>query len=67
MATRTPHTDADATDYVECSECGCPVEVHRMVGCTNVGCSCGITWTKTEIRNYRRTQGLPRTSFKWGL
>jgi len=70
MSIRTPRTDSDATDYVECSNCGHPVETHDMTGCARYWeepCPCKISWRKSEIRNYRKSQGLPATSVKWGL
>jgi hypothetical protein len=53
--------DADHNDYVQCEECGCPVEGHGRNGCTNLGgeCPCRVPWTAAEIRTARREAGLP--------
>jgi hypothetical protein len=56
-------TQAQEDGYVECAECGHPVEQHDTGGCDPCrqgGVSlCLVKWTKTEIRNLRRREGLP--------
>lgn len=48
--------------YVECTECGHPIELHDTTGCqTGTGdgtCTCRVSWTKKAIRAYRQSQGL---------
>jgi hypothetical protein len=58
---RTPDSDSDHTDYVQCEECGCPVEGHDRNGCRNLGgeCACRVPWTAAEIKAARREAGLP--------
>lgn len=43
--------------YVECTECGHPIEQHGTEGCTV--CFCGVVWTVAEIKRTRRREGLP--------
>lgn len=46
--------------YVECAECGHPIEQHDTDGCQAVdGCRCPVRLTKTEIVSIRRRYGLP--------
>lgn len=47
--------------YVECSECGHPVELHDRGGCRAISmmCSCAVGWTRKEIERLRRENGLP--------
>lgn len=46
--------------YVECTECGHPIEQHDMASCYSVpGCQCPYTWTQHAIRQYRIELGLP--------
>ncbi len=61
-------SQAQEDGYVECSECGHPVEQHDIEGCdvcrTAVeylgGTSlCPTRWTKTQIMDLRRREGLP--------
>lgn len=48
-------------NYVECDECGHPIEVHDRAGCHSTGseCTCRAGWTVAEIRRARREAGLP--------
>lgn len=59
--TRQSYSDADFTDYVQCEECGCPIEGHDRNGCHNLGgeCACRVQWTTAEIRKARKEAGLP--------
>lgn len=60
-------SQAQEDGYVECSECGHPVEQHDTEGCgvCRTGAellgtlNCPTTWTKAEIRDLRRREGLP--------
>lgn len=47
-------------DYVECDECGHPLERHTTAGCDAVGgeCPCRARWTVREIGEARRAAGL---------
>lgn len=58
-----------AMGYVECDECGCPIEQHDTTGCRsgNEGCTCGVTWTRDEIRRVRKSEGLSATYKKMEL
>jgi hypothetical protein len=58
----------DVIDYVECTKCSHPVEVHGLYGCTANGktCFCKARWTLAERRAIRRVNGLPMGSVKWG-
>lgn len=63
-------TQAQEDGYVECSECGHPVEQHDTKGCElcrDGGISnCPTAWTKAQIRGLRRREGLPaRYSIGW--
>jgi hypothetical protein len=44
-------------DYVECNECGHPLERHTTKGCDH--CECGTSWTVKEIQQARKDAGLP--------
>lgn len=47
--------------YVECDECGHPIETHDTAGCHEVdGCPCPVTLTAREIADIRVREGLPR-------
>lgn len=47
-------------DYVECVECGHPVEKHPWgQGCINGDCTCDERFTVSEVLNLRRAKGLP--------
>jgi RNA polymerase-binding transcription factor DksA len=57
-------TGQDAEDhaagYVECSECGHPIERHDLDGCQAAEwCACKVRWTKMAIVKARRRIGLP--------
>jgi len=49
--------------YVECDDCGHPIEEHDRNGCTYTfdehHCGCEQKWTQREIRECRRRHGLP--------
>jgi hypothetical protein len=58
-------TQAQEDGYVECSECGHPVEQHDVDGCDvcqTGGTNCPTKWTKAQIRDLRRREGLPAGS-----
>jgi hypothetical protein len=59
MSIRTPQPLEDG--YVECGECGHPIEAHDRQGCCACGgeCPCLEAWTEAEIRRVRRREGLP--------
>ncbi len=57
-------SQAQQDGYIECSECGHPIEQHDKKGCVvcrdaGAPSPCTETWTKTEIRNRRIWDGLP--------
>jgi len=58
------HDSQPLTDgYVECDECGHPIEAHDMTGCHEVdGCPCPVTFATREVEDIRVREGLPR---KW--
>lgn len=49
--------------YVECTECGHPLEQHGTAGCLALGwqptCRCPTRWTKAAIAEARQREGLP--------
>jgi len=49
-----------AIGYVECAECGHPIETHPK-GCASQvdGCPCTETFTQADVRRLRRSAGLP--------
>jgi hypothetical protein len=48
--------------YIECDECGHPVEAH-VGGCNEVdGCLCSQRWTVRAIQAIRMREGLPAGS-----
>ena len=56
----------DGGAYVDCTECGDPVEGHDREGChahdgrTDADpCNCPARWTVKEIMALRRSYGLP--------
>lgn len=51
---------AQEDGYVECTECGHPIEQHSTQAC--LGCTCSVRWTKQEIIKVRKANGLPA---KW--
>lgn len=54
---------AQEDGYVECSECGAPIEQHDVSGFDDgSGKTCTTGWSTCEIENYRQACGLPR---KW--
>ena len=57
---RDSWTDADAAEYVECAECGCPVHRHDTTGCLNLGgeCPCSAEFTRAEVTRLYRAEGL---------
>lgn len=61
--------DADSASYVECAECGHPLEQHGLKGCNwqSDGCGCATRWTVKEIMAQRRAVGLPGTFHSWAL
>ena len=47
-------------NYVECAECGHPLERHTPQGCDSIaGCDCPTRWTVREVERARRHAGLP--------
>lgn len=46
-------------DYVECAECGHPLERHTPSGCDIEGCICREGWTQQAIQTQRKAIGLP--------
>ncbi len=64
---RTPDTDADHTAYVECSECGHPLERHTIYGCEALvePCGCTASWSIKRISEQRRAAGLPVSFERW--
>ncbi len=59
MSDRTIRDDL-AAGYVECSECGYPIERHDLSGYrVDDGVQCHVAWTKEEIRRVRKENGLP--------
>jgi hypothetical protein len=63
--TRTPQDEGN--DYVECAECGHPLERHTMKGCDSQaeGCPCREAWSYRRISEERRTAGLPVSFERW--
>ena len=57
----------DRAAYVECSECGHPLERHSIKGCDwqTDGCTCRARWTVREIQAQRREAGLPVKFKSW--
>lgn len=54
----------DGDDYVECDECGHPIERHDTTGCHTLpdeACTCPVRFTRDDIRRLRREAGLPTT------
>lgn len=55
--------DEASGGYVECDECGHPIEDHLPRGCSvaidGQACACTQRWTKAEIRKARVSNGLP--------
>jgi hypothetical protein len=49
-------TQAREDGYVECGECGHPIEQHDTDGC-DIGCT--ERWSRAEIRRVRLREGLP--------
>lgn len=54
-------------DYVECAECGHPLERHDLRGCDQQveGCTCTRRWTVRQIQAIRREEGLPGHFNPW--
>ena len=53
---------AQADGYVECSECGHPIERHTGDGCAvcvDAGQPCPAVWSTGDVQTYRRSLGLP--------
>lgn len=51
-----------AIGYVECTECGHPIENHTAGnGCAELGgeCPCTENWTRAEVAQVRKREGLP--------
>jgi len=49
-------------DYVECTECGHPIESHDRKGCLELGagaCNCPEGFTTEQIRAIRKQEGKP--------
>ena len=65
LHTRTTAAGPDVVSggYVECDNCGHPVENHDTKGCTyefdGIPCGCAMRWTLKEIRAVRKLNGLP--------
>ena len=64
MRRSTAEQQAHEDGYVECGECGHPIEEHGLKGCeTCAGFDepggCAERWTKADIRRRRRELGLP--------
>jgi len=55
----------DRAAYVECSECGHPLERHGLGGCDGEECPCRVRWTVREIQEARRAEGLPIKYKAW--
>lgn len=52
----------DGGAYIDCTECGHPVESHSPDGCrAGYGgpCGCSARWTIKAIKALRRRHGLP--------
>lgn len=49
--------------YVECDECGDPIEIHGPKGCTrrfaDAACTCPAAFTRADVTRLRREAGLP--------
>ncbi len=58
-------TQAQLDGYVECAECGAPVEDHDRDGYPDLGCT--VSWTKRAIGDLRQAEGLPRTYHRYGI
>jgi hypothetical protein len=57
----------ESNNYVECTECGHPIEEHGLGGCEvnrDERCPCLVKWTKAAIRECRVAVGLP-ASYRW--
>jgi hypothetical protein len=52
-------TQAREDGYVECGECGHPIEQHDTDGCDITECGCTEKWSRAEIRRVRLREGLP--------
>lgn len=60
MRITTPQPERDG--YVECDECGHPIEEHDTKGCQTAldePCPCPDRYTKAEIRAIRVRNSLP--------
>jgi hypothetical protein len=61
--TRRERDEAQAAGYVECSECGHPIEKHDTHGCPwsfdDYRCPCTEKLTIIEINVIRKDYGLP--------
>lgn len=57
-------TAAQENGYVECGECGAPIEQHNKNGSTLPDSTCKEKWTKKEIVRVRIREGLPG---RWNL
>lgn len=58
--------DYDGGDYIDCTECGHPIEDHRPDGCHTLDdrddadpCTCTARWTIKAIQAFRRSYSLP--------
>jgi hypothetical protein len=60
-AGRKAQRQAEEDGFVECSECGHPIEQHDPKGCRLAGdeCTCTEKWTQLQIRAARESYGLP--------
>lgn len=54
-------------DYIECAECGHPLERHSTAGCDfqDEGCTCRDRWTVREVERLRREAGLTVKFKRW--
>lgn len=63
--TKCPTRLDEGEGYVECAECGHPLERHTMAGCDLEGCSCAAKWSYRRISEQRRAAGLPVSFERW--
>lgn len=70
---RMPRNDSDFAGYVECSECGHPLERHTMAGCDwradedGNGCGCTVAWSVRRIGEERRAAGMSGSFKRWNF
>jgi hypothetical protein len=59
--TRIPISQPLTDGYVECDECGHPIEEHTTRGCQTIldePCPCPDRYTQAQIRAIRKREGL---------